>query len=243
MAVRTPGGAVGPLRGPDAPGRRGPGDTPGVQGVSAIVLAGGRSSRFGADKLAASMDGRPLLQHAIDAVARVADEVIVVLAAGARRPIPWSRRPPPSTGRSVRSTMNALRRAPRGPAGGAVAARTPPCWWSVETCRRWCRACCVCWSARWMAVRRRPSSRTETRRPPHPLPLALAGMRRGQPSTRSSRPIAVPCGRCPTPWPPFGSPPSHGARSTPAAGRWWISTGPRTWAVGRSESLETRPPS
>ena len=36
--------------------------------VAAIVLAGGRSSRFGRDKLAEPVDGRPLLDHAIDAV-------------------------------------------------------------------------------------------------------------------------------------------------------------------------------
>ena len=48
--------------------------------VSAIVLAGGRSSRFGSDKLAAELEGRPLLAHAIRAVAAVADEVLVVVA-------------------------------------------------------------------------------------------------------------------------------------------------------------------
>jgi len=42
-----------------------------------IVLAGGRSSRFGSDKLAAPIDGDPLLDRAIAAVAAVTDEVIV----------------------------------------------------------------------------------------------------------------------------------------------------------------------
>ena len=46
--------------------------------VSAIVLAGGRSARFGRDKLAAPVDGRPLLHHAAEAVAAVATDVIVV---------------------------------------------------------------------------------------------------------------------------------------------------------------------
>jgi molybdopterin-guanine dinucleotide biosynthesis protein A len=46
--------------------------------VSGIVLAGGRSSRFGSDKLVAEIDGRPLLQHAIHALAEIADEVVVV---------------------------------------------------------------------------------------------------------------------------------------------------------------------
>ena len=54
-------------------------------GVSAIVLAGGQSSRFGSDKLAATLDGRSLLERAIDAVGGVADEVLVVLAPGDER--------------------------------------------------------------------------------------------------------------------------------------------------------------
>lgn len=56
--------------------------------VTGIVLAGGRASRFGADKLAARLDGRPLLHHAIEAVAAVAHEVIVVAAPGVEPPIP-----------------------------------------------------------------------------------------------------------------------------------------------------------
>jgi molybdopterin-guanine dinucleotide biosynthesis protein A len=50
--------------------------------VLAIVLAGGQSSRFGSDKLVAPLAGRPLLHHALDAVAAVADHVIVVLGPG-----------------------------------------------------------------------------------------------------------------------------------------------------------------
>jgi molybdopterin-guanine dinucleotide biosynthesis protein A len=46
------------------------------------VLAGGLSTRFGSDKLAAPYEGRPLLLHAIDGVAAVCDEVVVVLAPG-----------------------------------------------------------------------------------------------------------------------------------------------------------------
>ena len=49
--------------------------------VSAIVLAGGRSTRFGGDKLAHPVDGQPLVWRAIEAVAQVADEVLVVVAA------------------------------------------------------------------------------------------------------------------------------------------------------------------
>jgi molybdopterin-guanine dinucleotide biosynthesis protein A len=49
--------------------------------TAGIVLAGGRSSRYGADKLAAAMpDGRPLLAWTVAAVAEVCDTVVVVVA-------------------------------------------------------------------------------------------------------------------------------------------------------------------
>ena len=50
--------------------------------VTGIVLAGGRSARFGSDKLAQEVDGRPLLDHAIEAILAVAPEVIVVAPPG-----------------------------------------------------------------------------------------------------------------------------------------------------------------
>jgi molybdopterin-guanine dinucleotide biosynthesis protein A len=56
--------------------------------LSAIVLAGGRSRRFGRDKLAEPIDGIPLLRRAVDSVQSLADEVIVVLAPGAERDLP-----------------------------------------------------------------------------------------------------------------------------------------------------------
>lgn len=56
--------------------------------VSAIVLAGGRSSRFGRNKLAEPVDGRALLDHAIDSVRPSASEVIVVVAPGATPEVP-----------------------------------------------------------------------------------------------------------------------------------------------------------
>ncbi len=48
--------------------------------AAAIVLAAGRSSRFGRAKLAASLNGRPLLQHVLDALAAagIEDPVVVV---------------------------------------------------------------------------------------------------------------------------------------------------------------------
>ena len=57
--------------------------------VAGIVLAGGRSSRFGRDKLAAALDGRTLLERAVAAVAAAgADPVLVVLAPEDARPLP-----------------------------------------------------------------------------------------------------------------------------------------------------------
>lgn len=54
--------------------------------VAAIVLAGGAATRFGGDKLAADLDGSPVLHHALRAVATVADDVVLVLAPEA--PVP-----------------------------------------------------------------------------------------------------------------------------------------------------------
>jgi molybdenum cofactor cytidylyltransferase len=48
--------------------------------VVAVVLAAGASSRFGSPKLLAQLGGRPLLQHALDAVAEAGlRDVVVVL--------------------------------------------------------------------------------------------------------------------------------------------------------------------
>jgi molybdopterin-guanine dinucleotide biosynthesis protein A len=56
--------------------------------IGAVVLAGGRSSRFGRDKLTERLDGRPLLARAIDAVRSVATDVVVVVAPGADPAVP-----------------------------------------------------------------------------------------------------------------------------------------------------------
>ena len=55
---------------------------------SGIVLAGGRSSRFGRDKLAELVGDRPLLHLAIEAVAAVSRDVIVVTAPGEQPIVP-----------------------------------------------------------------------------------------------------------------------------------------------------------
>ena len=56
--------------------------------VTGIVLAGGRSSRFGSDKLVAEIDGRSLLELAVESVGAVATDVLVVCAPDDGRPLP-----------------------------------------------------------------------------------------------------------------------------------------------------------
>jgi len=70
--------------------------------ATAIVLAGGRSTRFGRDKLSAELDGVPLLHHAVRAVAGVCDEVLVVAApSGLSVTLPHDLVPPPTTVRDA----------------------------------------------------------------------------------------------------------------------------------------------
>lgn len=67
--------------------------------VTAVVLAGGRASRFGGGKLAATVDGMALLDRAIAAVAAVAGDVLVAGPAGpSRDPLP---------GTSIRNVVDA----------------------------------------------------------------------------------------------------------------------------------------
>ncbi len=58
---------------------------PAVVAASGIVLAGGRSSRFGSDKLAARVDGATLLDRSLAALAAHVTEIVVVLAPGDER--------------------------------------------------------------------------------------------------------------------------------------------------------------
>ena len=97
------------------------GDLAGAMGRAAptivgIVLAGGRSTRFGkADKLRADVRGRPLFHHAVLAAATLCGEVIVVVAhdATGEPPLPTDAMAPV---RAVRDVQ-----ADAGPLAGLVA--------------------------------------------------------------------------------------------------------------------------
>lgn len=56
------------------------------QGATGLVLAGGRSTRFGRDKLSEPYRGMPLLHHVVIRLAEVCGEVVVVLAPDASEP-------------------------------------------------------------------------------------------------------------------------------------------------------------
>jgi molybdopterin-guanine dinucleotide biosynthesis protein A len=64
--------------------------------VSGIVLAGGRSSRFGSDKLEARIDGRRIIDRAVGALAPLVSEIVIVSEPGV------TRAPPEATGRPIR---------------------------------------------------------------------------------------------------------------------------------------------
>ncbi|HET9724353.1 MAG TPA: molybdenum cofactor guanylyltransferase, partial [Actinomycetota bacterium] len=59
---------------------------PEPEGVTGIVLAGGRSTRFGRDKLAEPYRGAPILHHTLRRLADVCDDLVVVIAPGAPEP-------------------------------------------------------------------------------------------------------------------------------------------------------------
>jgi molybdopterin-guanine dinucleotide biosynthesis protein A len=77
--------------------------------VTCVVLAGGRSRRFGRDKLAEPVGDAPLLHHPILALAELCDEVVVVVAPGVDPP------PMPS---SVDVTIARDAEPDRGPLAG-----------------------------------------------------------------------------------------------------------------------------
>ena len=54
--------------------------------VTGIIVAGGQSRRFGSDKAAAMLRGRPLLQWVRDALAPAVSDIVIVTAAGQTLP-------------------------------------------------------------------------------------------------------------------------------------------------------------
>ena len=82
--------------------------------TSAIVLAGGASRRFGGDKLLADLDGRPLLHHALDALAAIANPIVVVLA-------PDAPEPPIPDALAAAVASRAIRPRHQGPLAGVAA--------------------------------------------------------------------------------------------------------------------------
>ena len=89
-----------------------PSPRPGAVGLTGVVLAGGRSTRFGADKLAAELHGLPLLHHAVLRLAEVCAEVVVVIA-------PVAAEPAVPLGANVRFVRDA--REGEGPLAGLLA--------------------------------------------------------------------------------------------------------------------------
>ena len=63
-----------------------------------VVLAGGRSRRFGSDKLAADLGGRTLLDTTLDSVPARLDVVVVGPERPVRRPVRFVREEPPGGG-------------------------------------------------------------------------------------------------------------------------------------------------
>jgi hypothetical protein len=56
--------------------------------IAAIVLAGGRSSRFGSDKLTVPIDGKPMLEVVIDSLRPIVADILVVGAVGSKPALP-----------------------------------------------------------------------------------------------------------------------------------------------------------
>lgn len=73
--------------------------TPPEHAPTVVVLAGGRSTRFGTDKLAAELDGVSLLDHLLAALPRAWPLVLVGPTRRTVRPdAVWVREDPPSSG-------------------------------------------------------------------------------------------------------------------------------------------------
>ena len=94
--------------------------------IGGLVLAAGAGTRFGRPKQLVELDGRPLLEHAIQAMtAAPVGRVVVVLGAGADQVI--------ARGRSAGRRLPRLRALGRGPVGLARVRARARC----RTARRW----------------------------------------------------------------------------------------------------------
>lgn len=62
------------------------------------MLAGGRSTRYGRDKCGVDLDGRPLVDHALDALLDASERWIVGGPSRARAGVRWLRDEPPGRG-------------------------------------------------------------------------------------------------------------------------------------------------
>jgi CTP:molybdopterin cytidylyltransferase MocA/SAM-dependent methyltransferase len=77
--------------------------------VGAIVLAAGEGSRFGGPKLDARLDGRPVLQHVLDALANVGVDDPVVVTSGPIESIEWRAARPVTNPDPARGLSSSLR--------------------------------------------------------------------------------------------------------------------------------------
>ncbi len=70
----------------------------GPDDVTVLVVAGGRATRFGSDKLAAPLRGTPLLEHLVATLPRGWPVVVVGLQRPLPREVAWAREEPPGGG-------------------------------------------------------------------------------------------------------------------------------------------------
>lgn len=66
--------------------------------VTVVVVAGGRSRRFGSDKLAAPLGGTTVLDHLLDGIPATWPVVVVGPEREVRREVTWTRESPPGGG-------------------------------------------------------------------------------------------------------------------------------------------------
>lgn len=106
--------------------------------IGGILLAAGAGKRFGADKLAAELDGETLLDRAVQAMLGAGlDPVIVVVAPGTERPVPDGVRAVVNEdagqgmATSVQAGLAALRDAPEVTAAVVAPADQPWCGTAV----------------------------------------------------------------------------------------------------------------